>query len=50
MPKITLPDKSIKKYEQPVSVDEIAQDIGPKLAKATIAGKINGKLVSQLFS
>ena len=45
MPKITLPDNSKRSYDQPISIDEVARDIGSGLAKATVAGKINGKLV-----
>ena len=44
MPTITLPDGSKKQYEKPVSVYEIASDIGPGLASATIAGEVDGKL------
>ncbi|WP_412973073.1 threonine--tRNA ligase [Glaciecola sp. MF2-115] len=44
MPVITLPDGSQRSFEQPVSIVDVAMDIGPGLAKATIAGKINGKL------
>ncbi len=42
---ITLPDGSIRQYESPVTVMQIAQSIGAGLAKATVAGKVNGKLV-----
>ena len=42
MPTITLPDNSKRKFENPLSIDDIAKDIGPGLAKATIAGKVNG--------
>jgi threonyl-tRNA synthetase len=42
MPVITLPDGSQRHFEQPVSVMQVAADIGPGLAKATIAGKLNG--------
>jgi threonyl-tRNA synthetase len=42
---ITLPDGSQRQFEHPVSVLEVANDIGPGLAKATIAGKVNGELV-----
>ncbi|GHB75056.1 threonine--tRNA ligase [Psychrosphaera saromensis] len=42
MPVITLPDGSQRSFENPVSVLDVANDIGPGLAKATIAGKING--------
>ena len=45
MPQITLPDGSIKSFDHPVSVMEVAQSIGTGLAKATIAGKVNGRLV-----
>ena len=45
MPSITLPDNSVRKFEKPISIDEVAKDIGSGLAKATVAGKINGKLV-----
>jgi threonyl-tRNA synthetase len=44
MPAITLPDGSQKKYEQPVTVMDIAADIGPGLAKATLAGEVDGRL------
>ena len=45
MPQITLTDNSKRSYDQPISIDEVARDIGSGLAKATVAGKINGKLV-----
>jgi threonyl-tRNA synthetase len=45
MPIITLPDGSQRSFDRPVSVAEVAQSIGAGLAKATIAGKINGRLV-----
>lgn len=45
MPAITLPDGSIKNFENPVSVYEVAQSIGPGLAKVCVAGKVNGQLV-----
>ncbi|WP_456412196.1 threonine--tRNA ligase [Thiolapillus sp.] len=45
MPVITLPDGSTRAFDHPVSVADIAADIGPGLAKATLAGKVNGKLV-----
>ena len=44
MPAITLPDGSIKNYDNPVSIYEVAADIGPGLASATIAGEVDGKL------
>ena len=43
MPIITLPDGSKREFDRPVSVLEVAQDIGVGLAKATIAGRVNGE-------
>lgn len=43
MPIITLPDGSKREFARPVSVLEVAQDIGAGLAKATIAGRVNGE-------
>jgi len=45
MVKITLPDNSTKSFEKPISVEDLAKSIGPGLAKATIAGKIDGNLI-----
>lgn len=45
MPVITLPDGSKREFAEAVSVMGVAQDIGPGLAKATLAGRINGELV-----
>ena len=45
MPRITLPDGNIKSFDHPVTVAEVAQSIGPGLAKAAIAGRVNGQLV-----
>ncbi|MRH77402.1 threonine--tRNA ligase [Spiribacter sp. C176] len=45
MPQITLPDGSQRGYAESVSVLDVARDIGPGLAKATVAGRVNGKLV-----
>ena len=42
---ITLPDGSQRQFDQPVSVMEVAQSIGAGLAKATVAGKVDGRLV-----
>ena len=44
MPVITLPDGTQKTFDQPVSIMDVAMDIGPGLAKATVAGKVNGEL------
>ncbi|EGW20646.1 threonine--tRNA ligase [Methylobacter tundripaludum] len=45
MPVITLPDGSKREYEQTVTVMDVALSIGSGLAKATLAGKVNGTLV-----
>lgn len=45
MPVITLPDGSKREFEQAVSIMEIAEDIGPGLARNTLAGRINGERV-----
>ena len=45
MPEITLPDNSKRKFENSISVEELAMDIGSSLAKATVAGKVNDVLV-----
>ena len=45
MPIITLPDGSQRSFDHPVSVLEVAQSIGAGLAKATLAGKVDGKQV-----
>jgi threonyl-tRNA synthetase len=42
---ITLPDGSVRQYEKPVTVSEVAASIGPGLAKAALGGKVDGKLV-----
>ena len=42
---ITLPDKSVRQFDNPVSVAEVAASIGTGLAKAALAGKVDGKLV-----
>ncbi|RNF51920.1 threonine--tRNA ligase [Marinomonas hwangdonensis] len=45
MPVITLPDGSQRSFSNPVTVMQVAEDIGPGLAKATVAGRIDGTLV-----
>ncbi len=45
MPVITLPDGSKREFDRPVSVHDVAADIGPGLAKAALAGRVNGELV-----
>lgn len=46
---ITLPDGSKKEFEGPVTVKEVAASLGAGLAKAAIAGKVNGKLVDTSY-
>lgn len=50
MPTITLPDGSQRQYPEPVTVQAIAADIGAGLAKAALAGRVNGRLVDTAFS
>src|SRR5215212_1006564 len=45
MVNIKLPDGSVRSYDHPMTVAEIAASIGPGLAKAALAGRVNGKLV-----
>ncbi len=45
VPTITLPDGSQRRFEQPVTVAELAASIGPGLAKAALAGKVDGKVM-----
>jgi len=42
---ITLPDGSVRKFDNPVTVGEVAASIGPGLAKAALGGRVDGKLV-----
>src|SRR3954464_10607745 len=49
MPNIRLPDGSSKSFPGPVTVAEIAQAIGPGLARAALAGRVDGKLVDTGF-
>lgn len=49
MPQITLPDGSQRTYSQAVSLHDIAHDIGPGLAKAAIAGRVDGVLVDTSY-
>jgi len=49
MPNIRLPDGSSKSFPGPITVAEIAQAIGPGLARAALAGKVNGRLVDTSF-
>ena len=45
MPQITLPDGSVRSFEQPVTVADVAAKIGTGLAKAALAGEVDGRLV-----
>jgi len=49
MPVITLPDGSTRSFDAPITVMQVAEDIGPGLAKATLAGRVNGTLVDASF-
>jgi threonyl-tRNA synthetase len=49
MIEITLPDGSKRPFDHPVSVQDVAASIGAGLAKATLAGKVDGKLVDASF-
>ena len=45
MPVITLPDGTKKVFKENITIDDLSNSIGSGLAKATVAGRINGKLV-----
>ena len=49
MPQITLPDGSSRQFDTPVSVFDVAADIGPGLAKAALAGTVNGEMVDTSY-
>ena len=49
MLKVKLPDGAIKEFEAPVSVAQVATSIGPGLAKAALAGKVDGKVVDTSY-
>ncbi len=49
MPDIRLPDGTVKRFDRAVTVAEIAQSIGPGLARAALAGRVNGKLVDASY-
>jgi threonyl-tRNA synthetase len=49
MPSVTLPDGSLRHFDHPVSVMDVANDIGPGLAKATLAGRVNDNLVDASY-
>jgi len=49
MPNIKLPDGSQRAFDKPVTVAEVAADIGPGLAKAALAGRVDGELVDTSY-
>ena len=49
MVNIQLPDGSVRSFENPLSIGEVAASIGPGLAKAALAGKVDGKLVDTSY-
>ena len=49
MPHITLPDGSSRSFDQPVTVQDVAADIGTGLAKAALAGKVDGQMVDTSY-
>src|SRR3990172_7072420 len=49
MPNITLPDGSKKHFESPVTVHQVAESIGAGLARAALAGKVDGVLVDTSY-
>jgi len=50
MPVVTLPDGSRREFAQPVTVAEVAQSIGAGLARAALAGRVDGRLVDTSFA
>src|SRR5450755_1986658 len=49
MPDVRLPDGAVKHFDTPVTVAQVASAIGPGLAKAALAGRLDGKLVDTSF-
>lgn len=49
MPNVRLPDGSVKRFDAPVTVAEVAASVGSGLARAALAGKVDGKLVDLSF-
>jgi threonyl-tRNA synthetase len=49
MPVVTLPDGSQRRFDHPVTVDEVAGDIGAGLRKAALAARVNGRLVDTSY-
>ena len=49
MIQVKLPDGAVRPFDQPVSVAQVAASIGAGLAKAALAGRVNGKLVDTSY-
>ena len=49
MPNVKLPDGSVRQFDQPVSVADVAAAIGPGLAKAALGAKVGGALVDTSY-
>ena len=49
MPNVTLPDGTVKTFDQSLTVADVASSIGSGLAKAAIAGEIDGQLVDTSY-
>ena len=49
MPQIRLPDGSVRSFDAPVTVAQVAADIGAGLARAALAGKVDGQLVDTSY-
>ena len=49
MPDVRLPDGTVKSFDKPLSVADVAQSIGSGLAKAALAGRIDGSLVDTSY-
>ena len=49
MPALRLPDGAVRRFDNPVTVAEVAASIGPGLAKAALGGKVDGKLVDMSY-
>jgi len=47
---ITLPDGSVRQFDKPVTVAQVAASIGPGLAKAALGGKVDGKVVDTSYN
>ncbi len=49
MPAVTLPDGTEKRFDEPVTVQAVAASIGPGLARAALAGRVDGRLVDTSY-